>query len=264
MSSDRAPLSGRVALIGGGSRGIGREVALRLARSGADIAVTARGLEGAETVAAQVRQLGRRAVALETNLTSFESISSTANMVKDALGDPDILVVSGAAGVPTQALAFADTPPSAFHDYFLSQLYTRLNAVSAVLPAMRARGYGKVVVVTTDAGRVPTPGESLYGGAAAALMFMVRAIAKEVARDGVRLNAVSVTVTRHSATWEDYQAGDGPGPVLAQAFSRIEQRAAFGLNEAADVAAAIEFFASPSSDRISGASLSMNGGASFP
>jgi len=262
--SDRGPLDGRHALVAGGSRGIGRETSLRLARDGADVAILARDQTRAETVADEVRALGRRSLAVCADLTEFDSVDSAVTTATKAGLPPDILVVTGAAGSQTEVGSFAALHPSMFASYFEGQLFTRLHALSAVLPGMTRRGYGKVIFVTTDAGRIATPGEAMHGAAAAALMFSVRAIAQEVARHGIRVNAVSISVTRGSAAWEDHQAGELAGPRLTEIFQRVEARAPFGLNEAHHVADVIAFFASKETDQISGATISVNGGTSFP
>jgi len=262
--SDKRPLDGRHALVAGGSRGIGRETSLQLARDGADVAILARDRTRAEKVAEEVRALGRRSLAICADLTEFDSVDSAVTVATDAEFPPDILVVTGAGGSQPKIGSFATLHPSTFPSYFEGQLFTRLHALSAVLPGMTERGYGKVVFVTTDAGRVATPGQAMHGAAASALMFSVRAIAKEVARQGIRVNAVSITVTRGSASWEDHQAGELAGPRLTEIFQRVEAQAAFGLNEAHHVADVIAFFASKASDQISGATISVNGGTSFP
>jgi 2-hydroxycyclohexanecarboxyl-CoA dehydrogenase len=264
VPSEDAPLAGRVALVGGGSKGIGRAAALRLARAGADVAIAARHEEAGHAVAEEIRALGRRSLFVQADLADYDSAEALAAAVVEEFGGIDILVVSGGSGGAGKALPFAETDPRTFPDYLVGQLLTRLNAIGAVLPSMRARGYGKIVLVTTDAGRVPTTSEALFGGAAAALMFIVRAAGREISRDGVRLNAVSITVTQGTGTWEGYRTGDVPGPVLAKVFKRIEELSAFGLNTPEDVAETIYFLASPGSDQISGATISVNGGVSFP
>lgn len=260
-----SPLAGKVALIGGGSKGIGRACALRLAGAGADVAIAARNDEAGQAVAREVRALGRRATFIQADLSDCESARAMAAAAEAEFGGIDILVVSGAGGGPlVTALPFVDIDPLHYPDYLTGQLLTRLNAVGAVLPTMRSRGYGKIVLVTTDAGRVPTPGESMFGIAAAGLMFGVRAIAREIARFGVRLNAVSITVTTDTGTWEQYQTDSVPSEVLTRVFAKIEASAQFGVNSPLDVAEAVSFFASPASDQVSGAVLSVNGGVSFP
>jgi len=265
VSGDSGPLHGKTALIGGGSKGIGRACALRLAQAGADVAIVARNAPAGEAVVREVQDLGRRSVFIRADLSDCESARAMADEARAALGQIDILVVSGGGG-PAQlkAAPFIDVDPHSYPDYLVGQLLTRLNGIGAVLPIMREQNYGKIVLVTTDAGRVPTPSESLFGVAGAGLLFGVRAIGREIARFGVRLNAVAITVTKGTGTWEGYQTGNVPGDVLAKVFARIEEISAFGLNSPTDVAEAVYFLACPASDQISGAVVSVNGGVSFP
>ncbi len=261
--SDELEMLGRVALVAGGSKGIGRASALRLAALGADVAVVSRG-EGGAAVAEEVKALGRRGVAIRADLSDVDQCAAMAQQALAALGGIDVLVVSGSqdredvAGRP-----FIDTDPHTYSSFLKAQLLTKLNPIGAVLPGMRERGYGKIVVLTTDAGRIPTVSAALSGAAAAGLQFSVRAIGKEVARYGIRVNAVSITVTKGTGIWDDYLGGKAPGENLVKAYKKIEEMTPFHVNTPEDVANAVCFFASPISDQISGATLSVNGGASF-
>jgi 2-hydroxycyclohexanecarboxyl-CoA dehydrogenase len=263
MSND-PEMHGRVALIAGGSKGIGRATALRLAGMGADVAVVSRG-ENGQAVAEEIKSMGRRAIAIQADLSDVEECKAMAKQALSALGRIDALVVSGSE-VPqaVDGRPFIDTDPHDYPNFFTAQLISKLNPIGAVLPSMRDQGYGKVVVLTTDAGRVPTVSSSLFGAAAAGLQFSVRAIGKEVARFGVRVNAVSITVTKGTSIWNGYLEGDAPGEHLAKAYKRIEDMTPFHVNTPEDVANTVSFFASPISDQISGATLSVNGGVSFP
>ena len=259
----RAPLAGRVALVAGGSTGLGRESALRLACAGADVAVLARREARGLRVVKEIEATGRRALFAQADLTDWASAAAAVRAAHDELGGLDILIVNGGDAGDATAARFVDVEPQTIPDYFAGQLFGRLYVLSAALPIMCERRYGKVVVVTSDAGRVPTTGESLWGAAAAGLMFSVRAIGREVASFGVRVNAVSTTITRGTASWERY-AGGRSEDTLRELFRKIEERSPLGVNDVNDVADAIYFFAGPGSDQITGATLSVNGGVSFP
>ncbi len=258
-------LTGRVALVTGGSKGIGRAVSLRLAEAGADVLVAARRADAAGDVLNAIRSQGRRATFLPVDLVDCDSVNAMVQEAVARFGQVDIVVASGAGGRAFPRL-FVDTDPHSFPAYFEGTIFARLYTIAAALPHLRERGYGKIVVVTTDAGRVPTPAESLIGGAAAGLIFMVRAMAREVARFGIRVNAVSTTLTRDTPPWERWMRDHegGSSEVLDRAFEKIAKRAPFGMNEPGDVAEAVLFFASPASDQMTGATLSVNGGISYP
>jgi 3-oxoacyl-[acyl-carrier protein] reductase len=258
-------MEGRVALVCGASKGIGKATALRLAEMGADVAVAARSEDLGQAVADEIVGIGRRSVFIKTDVSNVDSAQAMVRTTVEKLGRVDAMVVSGSAGGGSvKAEPFIDIDPHSYPEYMTSQLITRLNAIGAALPAMRDQNYGKIVLVTSDAGRVPTTSESLFGVACAGLQFGVRAIGREVARFGIRINAVSITVTKGTGTWDGYLVGDAPGELLLKVFKRIEDKTPFDLNEPEDVAAAACFFASPASDQITGATLSVNGGLSFP
>jgi 3-oxoacyl-[acyl-carrier protein] reductase len=258
-------LAGRVALVTGGTKGIGRAVSVRLAEAGADVAVAARGAETAQPVVDEIRALGRHAEFFPVDLVDYDSVEAMTGEAVARFGHLEVVVASGAGGRAFPRL-FLDTDPHSIPAYFEGTIFARLYTAAATLPHLRERGYGKVVFVTTDAGRVPTPAESLIGSAAAGVLFMVRALAREVARHGIRVNAVSTTLTKDTPPWErwtrDHQGGSTE--VLDKAFEKIARRVPFGINEPRDVAEAVRFLASPASDQVTGAILSVNGGISFP
>jgi 3-oxoacyl-[acyl-carrier protein] reductase len=262
--SEELEMQGRVALVAGGSKGIGRATALKLAALGADVAVVSRG-ESGKVVADEIKALGRSGVHIQADLSDVDACADMTKQVLEALGRIDVLVVSGSQDPQeVSGRPFIDTDPHSYPTFLKSQMLTKLNPVGAVLPTMREQGYGKVVLLTTDAGRLPTVSSALFGAAAAGLQFSVKAIGKEVARFGIRVNAVSITVTKGTAIWDNYLEGDAPGENLVNAYKKIEDMTPFHMNTPEDVANAVCFFASPISDQVSGATLSVNGGASFP
>ena len=131
---------------------------------------------------------------------------------------------------------------------------------------MVERQTGSIINITTDAGRTPTPAQTILGSASAGLIFFSRALAKEVARKKVRVNTLAVTLTKDTPPWEAYQerVQAGSQDVLVKAFRKIEEQTPFGLTEPLDIAQAALFLASDESKQISGSIISVNGGISFP
>lgn len=257
-------LEGRVAVVTGGNRGIGFAAVQGLLDRGAHVAIVSRDEVQGRSAVEQLKGRGPCSLTWHRgDTTVFGDMERAAAEVVQLHGRIDILVGSGSPRHPSAEL-FLETDPEDYAGYFVRQAVTRLNALRAVVDTMIAQGKGKVVFLTTDAGRVPTPSEALIGAGAAGIMFATRALARELGRHGIRINAVSTTLTRDTPAFDRFTDSTNADLVLTRSFSKIESRAAFGLNQPEDVAAAVLFFVSDSSDQISGATLSVNGGLSFP
>lgn len=261
-----ALLSDRVAVVLGGSRGIGRPTVEVLAGDGATVVFTGRKDGPGETLLEEVRGEGGDAHFAPIDLTSQAEVERLLQETAQRFGRLDICVSSGAPRIPLPK-PFDQTDAKAALELFLSRFTPRLWTVFAAGRIMAEHGYGKIVLMTTDAGRLPTRSESIVGTAGAAVIFMTRAFARELAPRGVRVNAVSTTITRDTPSFDAFRAAEQPTghtEVIHQAFAAAEKRAAFGLNSALDVATLIRFLCGPESDQISGATVSINGGLSFP
>lgn len=263
MERPSLSLEGRSALVVGGTYGIGETVAAQLSAHGAQVAINGR--SSGQAALERLQALGGRAVLAHGDMTRYEDMVRAVEQTVDAFGGLDILVVSGKPSSARPGL-FLEADPATFLDYFRDRTVSRFYAAHAAAKEMKRRGKGKIVFLTTDAGRTPTPAETLIGASSAAVVFGTRALARELARDGIRVNAVSLSLTTgtpvHDAYRSAWEAGDRA--VILKAFHKLEQRAAFGLNTTEDVAAAVLFLASDASDKISGATISVNGGVSFP
>ncbi|MBW8463241.1 SDR family oxidoreductase, partial [Acidovorax sp.] len=150
-----------------------------------------------------------------------------------------------------------------FDNYIRAHWLTRAFAIQAAARVMALHGRGKIVAVGTDAGRVATVGESFIGGATAGMMQMCRVLARELGRDGIRVNAVAM-----SYIW-DAEPRWGPGsPALEGGHGKgmienLRKRMLFPVH-CQDIANAAAFLAGPESDAITGQTLSVNGGLSTP
>jgi NAD(P)-dependent dehydrogenase (short-subunit alcohol dehydrogenase family) len=185
-----SPLAGRVALVSGGSRGIGRAIALGLARDGADVAVNYRRDAGAaeETVKAATA-LGRRALAVEASVGEFADCQRLVETASNALGPIDILVNN--AGIASRGHSVKNTDPEelervvrihAFGPHFLSKL---------VVPAMRTRPRGDIVMISSNATRDLSPGGAPYNMGKAAMEALAFTLAQEERRHGIHVNVVA-------------------------------------------------------------------------
>jgi NAD(P)-dependent dehydrogenase (short-subunit alcohol dehydrogenase family) len=182
-------LRGRVAVVSGIGPGLGRSIALALAREGADVALAARRESTLRSVAAEIEALGRRAVWQPTDVSSAEQCERLVRRARDALGGIDIAVNSAAAFGPRTAFEQADL--AGWHEAMATSFFGALHLTRACLASMRARGGGRVVMIGSMATRDPQPGEGSYAAAKAALLMATRTLAAELGRDGIRVNAVN-------------------------------------------------------------------------
>ena len=257
----QADLSGKVALVTGATKDIGKVVALKLAENGADVVINGRDAERGLKVVEQIKAMGRKAIFEKADIYKYPEVRQMVLNVIGKLGKIDILVASGGASarpdgwVPGHQF-FRDIAPERYIDFAMSHWLSRANCVRAVLDHMIERQSGRIILITADSGRVATPRESMNGAGAAATMLMARALASEFTRWGIRVNCLSLTVTET----ESYK--EARGTPLGQVLKKIEQAIPFGITKPDDVAEAALFFASEESKQITGQVLSINGGLS--
>ncbi len=210
MDAASFDLTGRTALVTGASRGIGAAIAVALARAGADVAVNSRNAEALEKVAAEIGELGRRAVVLPADVTDVEAVRAMADAAVDGLGHLDV-VVNNAGGtafmVPFTQLRFAG-----WEKVMRLNVESVVHVLQAVAPHLLERGAGSVINVASVAGLGATPALSPYGASKAALISLTRSLAIEWAARGVRVNALCPGWTATDLNrnlWEDEQASAG-------------------------------------------------------
>ena len=182
-------LTGKSAVVTGGSRGIGRAIAVRLATQGADIAVSFRGNEeAARETAATIEALGRRALAHRGDVTDSSAANALIAAALETFGRIDILVNS--AGITSDDLLMRMTD-QAWHDVLQTNLSGAFYATRAVLrPMLRARK-GRIVNISSVAGQAGNAGQANYSAAKAGLIGLTKATAREVASRGITCNAVA-------------------------------------------------------------------------
>ena len=187
--SNRIDLSGHVALVTGASRGIGRAIALALAEAGADIAVnfSTRAIE-AEDVARQVRALGRRALAIAADVSDSAAVTAMIGTVTDTLGPIDLLVNNAGIG-PAHGLD--DLTEAVFDRTIAVNLKSAFLCIQAVLPAMRARRFGRIVNISSGAARGAGGIGVHYNASKAGLEGLTRGYAARLAAQGITVNAIA-------------------------------------------------------------------------
>jgi NAD(P)-dependent dehydrogenase (short-subunit alcohol dehydrogenase family) len=181
-------LQDTVALITGAGRGIGRAIALAFAAEGADLVLCARTGAQVQAVREQVRGRGRRCLALAADVGRAEDIERVVAEAMRELGRIDILVNN--AGI-SRDKPFVDTSLADWHDTFAVNLYGVVHCLRAVLPGMLTRGSGSIINIASGAGQRGLPGNSAYSAAKAGVIALSQALADEVGKQGVRVNAIA-------------------------------------------------------------------------
>jgi len=192
---DRFRLDGKVALVTGAGRGIGRGIALAFAEMGADVVCAARTPAEIDATADAARALGRRALAMPCDVTDATQLETLAREVIARLGHVDLLVNNAGGYPPMPAL---DTDGPSWEWCFRFNLTSAFLLTRACLPHMMERGGGAVLNISSAAGRIIRGGFVAYGTAKAALSFMTRQLAAEFAPT-IRVNALAVGAVETSA-----------------------------------------------------------------
>ncbi len=182
-------LDGKVALITGGSRGIGRAIALAFARAGADVSLAARGAEALERTAEEVRGLGRRALAVPTDVVRSDEVRALVDRTVSDLGTLDILVNN--AGAAPFLSTVDSIREEGFEKYFRINFNSAFNCTQAAAPVLLEKGDGSVINMASVAGYIASPGLTYYASAKAALINFTKTVAREWAAAGVRVNAIA-------------------------------------------------------------------------
>lgn len=191
-------MAGRVALVTGGGRGIGRAIALALASEGLAVAVGARTLAQVEETADAARRAGAKALAITLDATDAASVAAAVERVAQELGLVDVLVNN--AGVAESA-PFARTDPAMWDRHFDVNVRGPYLATRTVLPGMRERRWGRVINVASLAGLVGTAYVTAYTASKHALVGFTRALATEVEGSGVTVNALCPGFVATDIVW---------------------------------------------------------------
>ena len=244
-------LTGKVAIVTGAAQGIGRAIASRLADEGAKVALADIQLESAERAASEICAGGASAIAVALDVTRLDDAVAAADRVERELGPIDILVNNAGWDI---LMPFVETTPDLWNKVIAINYRGVLNCCKAIAPRMQSRGSGKIISISSDAGRVGSSGEAVYAGCKAAIIGFSKTLARELAANHINVNVVCPGPT-DTALLKTAMAGREK--VLDAMARGIPFRR---LGQPADLAGAVAFFASPDSDFITGQVLSVSGG----
>ena len=244
----------RAAIVTGGGRGIGRAIALALARDGRSVAVADLLGDEARVVAAEITKDGGSAVAVELDVTDPVSVKGGIEMAEGSLGPLEILVNN--AGWD-ELRPFVDTDEQFWERVLDVNFKGALRMTHALLPGMLERRFGRIVSIGSDAGRVGSSLESVYSGAKGGVIAFTKTIAREAARAGVTANTVCPGPTDTPMLAGILAAHEDAERVIGAMTRAVPMRR---LAKPEEVAAAVAFFASEQAGYITGQTLSVSGG----
>ncbi|MGV9677977.1 SDR family NAD(P)-dependent oxidoreductase [Nocardia sp. NPDC003482] len=248
-------LAGRIALVTGGGRGIGRAIALALAEDGADVAVNYRADDAAaaETVSA-IEALGRRALAVRASVDSLTDDEAMVARVTEELGPIDILVNN--AGIASRGRFVADTDPAELLRVLGTHAIGAHHVTRLVLPGMRTRPRGDVIMISSIATADHLPGGAPYAMGKAALEALAHTLAKEERPHGIRVNIVAPSLVDTEMGRRLARAVTGQDDI-----HRLDAASPFGrVCRPDDVANVVRFLVSDRGEYLSGQRIYVDGG----
>lgn len=250
---DRFRVDGKVALVTGAGRGIGRASALALAEAGADVVVAARTAEQVEQVAAEARAFGVSAEPVAFDVMELDHLAELVGVATDRLGGLDVVVNNAGGSFPRPLL---DTSVASFERAFRFNVTTALELTKQAVPAMLERGGGAVVNISSAVGRMPDRGFAAYGTAKGALSHLTRLMAADLSPH-IRVNGIAVGSIATSAL----------DTVLTDDAVRSAMEAATPLRrigDPEDIAAGVLYLCSPAGSYMTGKMLEIDGGIEAP
>jgi 3-oxoacyl-[acyl-carrier protein] reductase len=245
-------LKGKVALVTGAARGVGREIALSLAAEGANVSVNYRNSgKEAESLVSEIEAKGGKAKAYRADVADFAGVKAMVDEVVKDFGGLNILINN--AGI-AQRQRFVETKPDDWHRQIDACLYGAIHCCYAAAPHLDAAKNGRIVSVIGDSSRVGESGLAIVAAARAGVVALMKSLAREFGRSGTTANTVSLGLveTAHDRDW-----------VEANREKLVKLYPVRRLGQAGDVAPMVTLLASPHSGWITGQVISISGGFSM-
>ena len=244
-------LKGKAAIVTGGGRGIGRAIALGLAKEGADVLVFSRTLSEVEVTAADICSLGRRGIALQADVTSPDDISRVVDRAIKELGHIDILVNNAGIQGPIGLLTNNDVDAwiQTVHTYLLGTFL----CCKAVLPYMIARRQGKIINLSGGGAATSRPRFSAYAASKAGVVRLTEVLADELKEFNIQVNAIAPGIVNTRMIDEILATGEDAGPQAIAEAKQCKETGGTSPQKAADL---VVFLSSPESDGLTGRLIS--------
>jgi len=242
-------LAGKVALVTGGSRGIGRGICLALARAGSDVVVNyVSNAAAAQDTVAELKKLGVRAMSFQADVAEEAHANNMIEQAMKEFGRVDVLVNN--AGI-TRDKSFMKMSTNQWKDVLHVNLDGPFNMTRAVLPQMAERGWGRIINISSVVAEMGAFGQANYAVTKGGLIAFTRTLALEVARKGVTVNCIA----------PGYIATDMTAVMPAEVLDKVKNATPVGrLGTPEDIGRAVLFLASPAASFVTGVVLDVNGG----
>jgi len=247
-------LEGRIAVVTGGANGIGKGCALRFAQEGASLAIIDRENDALEETKAELEALGARVLAVQADCTNLEEVTAFVRRTETDIGPIDILLNNVGQGARERKATFLESSEDVWRFVLEINLFTTMRFTKLIAPAMVARGYGRVINMSSESALIGPVGSHDYSAAKSGIIGFSRAISREFAPHGVTVNVIC------------------PGPVMTRALAQsagdeakkaMESIPVGFVGEADDVGAMAALLASGEGRFITGQTILVNGGRWF-